>query len=147
MRALLIGDEEKTAILAAVERARAKPIPWATLRGVIGGENTPGFLGLADRVPDHERPPSEQVDIPIGYRFCVSYEEQPAGVLAHFSISVNAPNKLPHETAARMILAAAGFNLDKADNAWVEEFLINGKPGGLAINLLFLIAPAEVGHA
>jgi hypothetical protein len=30
---------------------------------------------------------------------------------------------------------------------WIEEFLVDGKPGGLAANMLFLVAPAQAGHA
>lgn len=146
-RALIIGTIQEIEIKAAVKRARKRPIPWDVLRQVaVVGAGGP-LLRLEDRGPEHKRPRSEEVLLPIGYCLCVSYEQQPAGLLAHFSISVAKRNALPNPEAVRAILAVAGFNGDKPDRGWVEEFLVDGEPGGVAVNLVYLVERAAVGHA
>lgn len=151
MRALLIGPEEKAKIAAAVTRARARPIPWEKLKPAAPKDQHSHVITLADRAPDHVRPKSEIVNIPDGFRLNVSFEQQPAGICLHLSISVNARNRGPHPAAIEMIvqecLAATPHVPDPSSRAWVEEFLINDKPGGLAYNVIFLVAPAQEGHA
>lgn len=136
MRALIITEETKRKMHEACERARDKPIPMETLRRMaVAPQKT--HLTLEDRGDYDERPMSECVEIDIGYRFCVSYEQQPAGLTAHFSVSVDSPGKVPSSNALLMIMDAIGYDALKNDSAWTEEFTINGKPGGLAVNLLF----------
>lgn len=145
-RALIIGNIQEIEIKAAVARARQRPIPWDVLRQSAVAQ--PGdVLRLKDRGPEHMRPRSEEVLLPIGYRFCVSFEQQPAGLLAHFSISVDKRNALPNPEAVRAILSVAGYDFAKADRGWTEEFLIEGTPGGLAVNLVYMVRRATVGHA
>lgn len=143
MRALIIGPEEKEHLRAAYERARAKPVPWETVKRAAAKMPNQGdaFQPLANRPPDWERPPSEMVELPIGYRVNISFEEQPAGILAHISISIDSPGNLPHIKAIMMIIDELGFDASKPDLAWVEEFLFNDAPGGLAANMLFMVEP------
>ena len=146
MRALIIGPEEKEKLKAAYERARAKPIPWETLKALMSPVQNVPVLTLDNRseaARAQERPRSECVEIPMGYQVCVSFEDQPAGLLAHVSISVSTPGMLPNENAVNMILDEFGYHVSQADSGWVEEFMFNGKPGGLAVNLVFMIEPRK----
>jgi hypothetical protein len=139
------------AICSAVATARAKPIPWEVVQQTIVPRQNVDVLTLDNRRPGQEnaRPMSQQVLIPVGYRMAVSFEHQPAGLLAHFSFSVEAPGKTPNPEAVVAMLEVAGFDLYKAQATWTEEFLIDRKPGGLAVNIVFLVKPnSEVaGHA
>jgi hypothetical protein len=153
MRALIIGPDEKTAIQAAFDRARAKPIPWEVLQQMIVPEQDVAVLTLDNRGPGQKnmRPMSEQVLIPIGYRMAISFERQPAGLLAHFSFSVEAVGKVPNPESVEVLLDLVGFDLKQADSIWTEEFLIDDKPGGLAVNIVFMVDPGHgarvMGHA
>lgn len=151
-RALIIGAKEANEIRAAYAKARANPIPWERLQTQIVPQQSVDVLTLDNRKPGQEnaRPPSEQILIPYGYRMAISFERQPAGLLAHFSFSVEAPGKLPNPVAVEMMLdIIGGFDLRKCDRQWTEEFLLDGKPGGLAINLVFMVEPNDevAGHA
>lgn len=149
-RALVIGAKEVNDIRAAFDRARANPIPWEVLQNRIVPQQNVEVLTLKNRRPGQdERPASEQVLIPMGYRMAISFEQQPAGLLAHFSFSVEAPGTLPNPIAVEMMLEVLGFDFHKCDSMWQEEFLIDGKPGGIAVNVVFLVEPGNViiGHA
>lgn len=145
-RALIIGVKEEKEIRAAFNKARANPIPWDVLRLTAVPRQNVETLTLDNRRPGMKnvRPQSEQVLIPFGYRMAVSFEHQPAGLLAHFSFSVEGgkPGAMPNPISVEMMLDVLGFNLYKAHAHWTEEFLVDGKPGGLAINLLFMIEPS-----
>lgn len=148
-RALIIGVKEVREIREAFDRARANPIPFDVLSLMMAPRQDVDVLTLDNRQRGMEnvRPISEQVLIPYGYRMAVSFEHQPAGLLAHFSFSIEdgKPGALPNPISIEMILDVLGFDLYKADTMWQEEFLINGKPGGLAVNLLYMIEPNEDG--
>lgn len=157
-RALIMGPKEMSDIRAAYERASARPIPWEVLQlqySTKPQKPSDGMLTITidDRKSGIERAPSEQVLIPMGYRMAISLEQQPAGLLAHFSFSVEGgkPGALPTPISVKMILDVLGFDFEKACGLWQEEFLIDGEPGGLAINVLFMVdASAAVpvaGHA
>jgi hypothetical protein len=148
-RALMIGTKEVAAIRATYEQARANPIPWSVLQTQILPEQGVTLATLKNRRPG-SRPMSYQVNVPHGYRMAISFEEQPAGLVAHFSFSVDdAPNKLPNQHAVAMLLGVVNYDLHEAREHWVEEFLINGERGGLAINLVYLVGDSTVvaGHA
>ena len=152
-RALIIGAKEENEIRAAFDRARANPIPWDALQLTTVPKQNVSVITLDNRRPGMEnvRPMSHQVLIPYGYRMAVSFEYQPAGLLAHFSFSVEEKGKVPNPIAVEMMLDVLGYDLKQADARWVEEFLIDGKPGGIAINLLFMEEPSAdmetEGHA
>jgi hypothetical protein len=152
MAVLVIGKDELDRINAAVARARARPIPWDVLKAAMPGNQNTRTLTLADRAPvESARPQSEMVDLPIGFRLAVSFEHQPVGLCMHLSMSVNRPGKLPNPAAVAMVceacLKATPHSRDHIGREWIEEFLVDGEPGGLAINVLYLIAPAQAGHA
>jgi hypothetical protein len=152
MRALLIGPQEKKQIAEAVARARSRPIPWATLKAAATPRQNLPVVTLADRAPvEHLRPRSEMVDIPNGFCLAVSFEEQPAGMCMHMSISVDRPNAGPHPAAVEAIveecLRATPHDPAGEMHHWLEEFLIGDKPGGLAVNVVVVVSPRREGHA
>jgi hypothetical protein len=135
MRPLLIGSDEKARIGAALAMARAMPVPRELIQRLAMPDKD--VLALADRPTDMERPPSQHVELPVGYRTAISFEDQPAGLVRHLSVSVNQPGSLPHPAAVRVIAEAFGFDLNdesKAARLWLEEF----DPGHEAINVLQL---------
>lgn len=151
MSTFYIGAEETAAIEAAVERARQRMIPWDVLRKTaIPNQDSP-TVTLADR----EHVGEEQIDrqsqhvlLPFGYRLSVSCEEQPAGICLHFSLSSPKPGRVPRPEAMVLVLEAAGIKAGLEGRSWLEEFLIDGKPGGVAVNCVVVIAPRPVGgHA
>jgi hypothetical protein len=158
MRALIIRAEEQAAIKAAIERARARPVRVAdVVRLAVPDTDT---VTLADRRPEHDRPPSQHVPLPGGFHLAISFEEQPAGMCLHLSVSIERKHVLPNPYAVGLLvqecLRAAGQQPDDdllvalapdRGRSWVEEFLVDGKPGGLAVNVLYVIDPAVAGHA
>jgi hypothetical protein len=153
MSVLIIGEAEKAALRVAQERARAKPILFDIVRqaGEVG--NFDATLTLADRerlgAEKVIRPQAECVEIPFGYRVNISYEEQPPGMCLHLSMSTSAPGKIPRPEAVAMVLDALDMPPKPWCSAppWREEFTIDGKPGGIAVNIVILIAPTPEGHA
>lgn len=134
MRVLMIDDATKDRIRAAVERARAKPLPWETLKPfALSGVQD---IALSDRKPGSERViASQSVLIPDGYRAAISFERQPAGLLRHLSVSVDAPGRVPNAPAMEMIAREFGFALPLSgphSTVWLEEF----EPGHRAVNVL-----------
>jgi hypothetical protein len=149
MAILLIDGQAKAEIARAIMRARKRPLPWDIGRQMMV-TNRP-VLKLADRVPgapsreDH-RP--EQVLIPKGYRAMVSFEEQPAGMCMHLSISVERkdPTKMPSIPAVQAIAAEFGINYEREQregSVWMEEY----EPGRHAVNILVVSEPRQEGHA
>jgi hypothetical protein len=143
MSVLIIGVNEQDAIKAALARARKKVIPFDVLAATAIDQST-GVVTLEERRKgprgDFHRPISEQVLLPIGYRLAISYEEQPAGLCLHLSMSVdNKPGAAPHPTKFAAVLRACGIK--EPGRTWIEEFTIDGKPGGLAVNAVFLVEP------
>lgn len=140
IRALIIGDDERKAIGAAVERAAARPISLATIERdsklVPQGK---GNLTLEDRAGVPGRPESEHVYLPGGYRASISFEEQPIGLCRHLSVSVDTAGMLPNMLAVGMIAEAFGFVAGMERQIWVEEF----DPGHHAINVVEPVMPAK----
>jgi hypothetical protein len=92
-----------------------------------------------------ERPPSQHILLPGGYRASYSVEQQPPGLCSHLSVSVFGRAKkgaCPSPEAVQMIAEEFGVPFP-ADKMWMEEF----DPGEFAINLVSLYAPTEEGHA
>lgn len=128
VRVLYIDEAKRAEIEEAVRRAEAKPIPFATLAGAILPDRD--VIALADRKPGFERPASEHVLIPRGYRAAFSIEEQPVGLCLHLSISVDKKGKVPNEHAVKEI--AAAYGITSFDRVWLEEF----DPGHHAVNII-----------
>jgi hypothetical protein len=154
MRPLMFDSKQSAAIAAAVSRALAHPIPWAVLQKAIPKNQGP-LMRLEDRGPDHKRPQAEIVEIPVGFRLNISCEEQPGGMCLHLSMSVDRANVLPNPAAIEFVsgvcLGAAYADTRDAPRTpvaeWVEEFLLDDQPGGLAVNRLYLLNERAAGHA
>ena len=139
---LVINDENRAAIRKLIERARAKPIPIEVLKAAA----TPAKfkVDLADRKPGFEQPPSEHIMLGT-YRATLSFEQQPAGLCAHLSVSSARTDKVPSPIAMQMVAREFGFTgrFPEDCHVWTEEF----DPGHYAINMLWIVVPAQEGHA
>jgi hypothetical protein len=143
MAVLIIGATEREKIAEIIAFAKAHPLTFDKMREAIVPD-TP-LLKLKDRKPGHERPPSQHVEFPGGYRASFSIEAQPAGLCTHLSISVFGRSRkgmMPGLEAVKMICEEFGVPFPP-DKGWTEEF----DPGEFAINLVSLYAPAQEGHA
>jgi hypothetical protein len=144
-RALIITEETRAAIRLAIERARAKAVPWSVLKqyAVPSTAN----LKLSDRRPGSEAIANraENVLIPRGYRAAISFEEQPAGLMRHLSVSVDTKGNMPSAAAVDMLLEEFGFDIiaKRTSRLWVEEF----DPGHEAINIVQIDKRTPEGHA
>lgn len=136
MTALFINDEVRAHIRAMIERAEAHPISIDTIVAGKIDDQGKSVIELTDRKPGFERPASEHLMIPAGFRVALSIEEQPAGWCKHLSISVPKPGKIPTHEAAAMIADEFGFQ--RIDMQWLEEF----EPGHHAVNLIYVYKPA-----
>lgn len=143
MAVLIIGKTEREKIAEVVAYAKAHPLTFDVLRNsIVPDADT---VKLRDRQPGHERPPSQHVIFPGGYRAAFSIEAQPAGLCTHLSISVFGRSKkgmMPSPEAVAMIAEEFGVPFP-ADKGWTEEF----DPGEFAVNLLSLYAATQEGHA
>ena len=143
MPVLMIGEIERKKIAEAIAYAKAHPVLFDIVRqGAVADTDT---LKLKDRKPGFERPPSQHVLLPGGYRAAYSVEQQPPGLCSHLSVSVVGRAKkgaCPSPEAVQMIAEEFGVPFP-ADRMWMEEF----DPGEFAINLVSLYAPIEEGHA
>lgn len=139
--ALILGDAERKAIDLAIEAARAQPTPWAVAQDVAiaGKTNT---LNLderrnVERLAAIRRAFPPQV-VRLGtYLAALSFEEQPAGLLRHLSVSSARPGTVPHPAVMAMICEAFGFSSfppTRPHRIWVEEF----EPDHRAINVIEL---------
>ena len=151
---LLIGLHEKEALAAAMARAREQPLPLDVVvhraQAIDQATNT---VTLAERkAAPSPRAGVQNVALPFGYRVAISFEEQPAGMCLHLSMSSGAKDKLPAPEAINMVLEALGIagdvrSAEFAGRVWIEEFEIDGKAGGHALNVVAITEPAQEGHA
>ena len=132
---IIVGNAERSDLKAAMARARAHPVPWELLRRV--SEQDVEDQPLADAPP-----PAEFVDLPFGYVVAISFEEQPAGMCLHVSVSGPWPRVAPNMVVCAMIFNALNVP-DDAEDLWTEELLIDGKPGGRVFNATWLVEPAQ----
>lgn len=143
MPILYIGDDERRKIERIIAFAQGHPVLFDQIRkGVVDAKIV---LELKDRVPDTVRPQSAGMMFPGGFRAAYSIEQQPAGMCAHLSVSVEGrPTKgaMPGEPAVIMIAGAFGMRYP-ADKMWIEEF----EPGEYAVNLVSLIEETKGGNA
>jgi hypothetical protein len=130
----MIGATERERIAEIMARARTNVLPLALV--AQGKQDKTSLLKLEDRKPGFERPPSDHIVFPGGYRAAFSMEEQPAGLCTHLSISVEGRSKkgmMPSPQAVAMIAEEFGVPYPPA-HSWIEEF----DPGEFAINLVSL---------
>jgi hypothetical protein len=147
---LRIGQEEIKALKSAMERARAKPVTIKEIMRVARlVDQSTNTLTLVDR--ERSPPPerfAQQVELPVGYRVSISFEEQPAGMCLHVSMSIGAQGKVPGPEAVSLVMEAIGVeNALHNGRVWIEDFLIHGKPGGKAVNVVVLMEESKAGNA
>src|SRR5262245_11165817 len=107
MGIILIDEELKATIAAAIERAKAKPVDVEKLRdGALALDTI--ISRLEDRDPDFKRPESEHVILGT-YRASISFEQQPAGLARHLSISTLQPGKVPDRPTCDQIAMLFGI--------------------------------------
>jgi hypothetical protein len=133
---IIVGETERAALKAAMARAHTHPVPWEVLqRGIVDRSDA---MRIEDRPTTHKRPPSEFVDLPFGYVVAISFEEHPAGMCLHVSVSGPWPRVAPNMVVCAMIFNALDVPAE-ADHVWTEEFLIDGKPGGRTFNVVWQV--------
>jgi hypothetical protein len=153
MSVLVIGENEQQNIVAAIEAARARPTPWAKLKVIANASEGP-TLNLSDRKHAdlvetiHREYPSQRVVLGT-YEAAISFEEQPAGLLKHLSVSSTQAGKLPGPQVLELVCLAFGFDEklcrsmvnpdaaiqpDRPARVWIEEF----KRGHHAVNVVEL---------
>jgi hypothetical protein len=138
----MIGATEREKITEIIAWAKAHPVSFDTVRkAAVPAKDR---VMLSDRRPDHERPRSRHLDIPVNFTAAYSVEEQPAGFCAHLSVSVcrRRPGAMPNPQAVKMIAEEFGippFDGDDPVRMWVEEYA----PGEFAVNLVHLYQPRE----
>ena len=126
-------------------RARSKPLPRDAFDKLVGtAPQDLDTIRLADRKGYDRRVretyPPQQVLVEVGFRCAFSFEEQPAGLCRHLSISVEdeEPFTKPQNEAAQIL--ARAFGIDPVENiCWTEEY----EPGKLAINYVSLDRPGQ----
>lgn len=135
-RALIINDEIVKQLLELKAKASQHPISWDILQKHAFADQGKRKVELSDRVvpPDKsDRPASFTLDIPQGYTVALTYEEQPVGLLAHVSVSVETEGRAPSPEAMKMITDALGY--EAWDKVWLEEF----RPGHYAVNVISIV--------
>lgn len=135
MSVLLLGAREEKMIAKALDLARDQCVPWSIVQRIaIDDRNKPtSTLSLDER--KHDDPFSRSQHLILGsYRCAISFEEQPAGLCRHLSVSVKKHGKVPSEIAMKMLAEAFGFSAmpPTRGRMWLEEF----EPGHHAINII-----------
>jgi|SRR6187402_382844 len=136
---LVLGPAERARIDEAVTAARANPMPWEAGEMIADGSGTTS-LDLDERKGNvaeirHTYPPQH---ITLGtYRIAISFEQQPAGLFRHLSISSAQKGRVPGLEVVIMVLEAfdfSGWPLQRPNRTWMEEY----QPGHHAFNVLEL---------
>jgi hypothetical protein len=138
---LTISDHERAHIAIALEAARKRPTPWAVLQEIASATEGPTLnldeRGNPDRVAAIQREyPSQRVRLGT-YEAAISFEEQPAGIMKHLSVSSATPGSVPNQAVMEMTCEAFGFSgfpPTRPHRIWIEEF----EPRHHAINVLEL---------
>ena len=146
MTALLIGPEERAAIKAAMQLARANVISLEEVMAIATGVNQDTVrLTLEEKAktPNRRRTEPERIELPLGYAVCVSYEQQPFGLCIHLSVSLENeahPEQMPHPLAIKMIAHEFGVGFPPSiGRLWIEEF----EPGRFALNMTELLEKSD----
>jgi hypothetical protein len=117
-------------------------VPWEVLKRRITEQDGPNMGHVEDQPLAHERPAAEFVDLPFGYVVAISFEEQPAGMCLHVSVSGPWPRVAPNMVVCALIFNALDLP-SEAEDVWTEELLIDGKPGGRVFNATGLVEPVQ----
>lgn len=151
MSVLIIGHEENETIATAITRARARPTPWAALQNIVDDSEKP-TMWLKDRPPGVRdvklEYPSQHLMLGT-YRVAICFEEQPAGMMRHLSVSSHNKHAIPGPQVIAMVCEAFGFSgtlckaftdddghpVNAVARIWVEEF----EPDHHAVNIVELV--------
>lgn len=150
---LIVGDEQRIEISAAIERAKAKPMPWSVMKAIVSRDATTTLL-LGDRKigVEEARAKYPPQNVMLGtYRCAISFEEQPAGLMRHLSVSSQKKGKVPGPEVMQMVceefkfsaLLCSVIGMPQATvvsdqvpfRVWLEEF----EPGRMAVNVAELV--------
>lgn len=148
---LIIGEEQKREIAAALTAARAKPVPWQAMMDSVDPSGNPATL-LKDRKPGvtEVRRTYRSQRVQLGtYDTAISFEEQPAGIIKHLSVSSLHAGKVPGPYVMQMVCEAFGFSkwlcewladqtINTAPTLPYRIFLEEFEPGHSAVNILEL---------
>ena len=135
---IIVGETERAELKTAMARARANPVPWEELKGrttARGTTNTEHIEGL------QESPSAEFINLPFGYVVAITFEEQPAGMCLHISVTGPWPKVPPNMAVCAMVFSALDLAAE-ANDVWTEDLLIDGSLGGRAFNALWVVEPA-----
>jgi hypothetical protein len=133
---LLIEAADRERIADMISKARDNPVRWSDIAPYAVNDDKP-TLSLNERQSGFTRPPSQFIKLGT-YLVAFSFEEQPAGVLRHLSVSCERAGKVPMPIVVECIAKEFGFRGDIA-RAWLEEF----EPGRHAVNIVELVEPAQ----
>lgn len=119
-------------------RARVHAVPWEEVKhGTAAREAT-----ITGHIGDfREESSAEFVNLPFGYVVAITFEEQPAGMCLHISVSGPWPRVPPNMMVCAMVFGALDLAAE-ADDVWTEELLIDDSPSGCALNAVWVIEPA-----
>jgi hypothetical protein len=135
---IIVGETQRTQLKAAVSRARAHPVPWGELKQTTTARDATNTEHIED---GHESPAAEIVKLPFGYVVAITFEEQPAGMCLHISVSGPWPRVPPNMVVCAMVFSALNL-APEADDVWTEELLIEGNPNCRVFNALWVVEPA-----
>jgi hypothetical protein len=142
MSVLILGEIEQKAIAKAVSLARDQALPWPVAKDIaIDDRDKPTTTLTFEERQKFVGPLPRSQHLLLGsYHCAISFEEQPAGLCRHLSVSVAAnPAKLPNAFAMQMLALEFGFNefppVTKG-RVWKEEF----EPGHYAINIVEVVS-------
>jgi hypothetical protein len=113
MRILQINDDTLVDVKKVKKYAEQNIVSIDTIKAAV--ECPMESIPIGDN-PEHV------VYIHDGFRVVYSIEEQPIGLIAHLSISVEAVGKYSNEQAVNVILKEFGMNdVSESINVWLDE--------------------------
>jgi hypothetical protein len=126
MNALIIGDEERTALTTLRVQANKHPVDMLVL--------TEALKHRAGKAAHKLQMTAQSVALPTNYLVTFSIETRhPGGTARHMSMSVGTTGRVPNEHAVWMVAECLGFTgtLDTCV-AWAEDL----EGHGAAVNVL-----------
>ncbi len=134
----MIGAAEKEAIAKLREHAETNPLTPETLERLSRGFNPADPSTRPAPQLEQFIPLNFNVEIPWGFKVTFTMEQQPVGLVRHISVSVDAPNRVPHPAAMQMLLEEFGFEnpLGVEQQVYPEHY---GK-GLTSVNVLELVS-------
>jgi hypothetical protein len=146
----VITPEDQQNLRAATARAKLKPLSLEAVKAIAFKNQGKILQTIADREHELDEKYRENVDLASGHRVAISFEHQPVGLCAHFSVSTPDPKNTMIVPVAMDFLLRAILEL-KPDvqiiaKFWIEEFKEEDRSyGGKAVNALVLTDPNEEG--